>query len=106
MPAKRTLLVALALVPLAVLCAPVPGLGFAFVAAAGALLGAFLFDGLRYRAETFLEVERELPRSLSVGEAATIRLRVRNHASVPLEITVADGCGSGLGQKISDNNAG
>ncbi|MCP4871868.1 MAG: DUF58 domain-containing protein [Proteobacteria bacterium] len=94
------MLVALALVPLAVLCAPVPGLGFAFVAAAGALLGAFLFDGLRYRAETFLEVERELPRSLSVGEAATIRLRVRNHASVPLEITVADGCGSGLGPEV------
>ena len=97
MPARRTLVAALGLVPLAVLCAPVPATGFAFVGGAGVLLLLFLFDGLRYRAETFLEIERELPRTLSVGERAQVRLRVRNHASVPLELTIADGCAAALG---------
>jgi uncharacterized protein (DUF58 family) len=80
-----------------VLAAAVPAAAVLILAAAGLLLAAFLVDGLRHRAETFLSVEREIPRSLSVGELATIRLRLRNHGSVPLELTLADGCPPALG---------
>jgi len=91
---------ALALVPLAVLAAVVPAVSLAMVGAAGLLLLGFLADGLRHRSETFLSVERELPRSLSVGEPAVVRLRVRNHASVTLELTIADGCPATLGPAV------
>ncbi len=75
----------------------VPAAGLAILGAAAVLVFAFLLDGLRHRAERFVSVERELPRSLSVGEPAVIRLRFRNHGGVPLELSVADGCPAALG---------
>jgi len=92
LPSRRLMLAVLILVPLAVLAAPAPAVAFGVVGVTLLLVAGFAVDGLRHPGTGLLEVERELPRTLSVGEEATVLLKLRNCGEVPLLARIADGC--------------
>jgi uncharacterized protein (DUF58 family) len=92
LPSRRLMLAVVLLVPLAVLAAPVPVVALGVLSVVALLLAGFVIDGLRHPGPKLVEIERELPRALSVGEEASIRLRLRNCGDVPLLARVADGC--------------
>jgi uncharacterized protein (DUF58 family) len=91
-PAPRGLLFGAALLPVAIVASPVPGAAWAVLGAGAVLAGAVLRQGLRHPGAGAVSLERVLPRTLSVGEAATIRLRIRNRTAKPLSVRLADGC--------------
>jgi len=66
-------------------------------AVALSLLGVFFWQGLRGIRPEDVEVRRELPLALSVGERGEILLLVRNISGEPLHVRVADGCPAQLG---------
>lgn len=92
LPSRRLLLALLILVPLAVLAAPAPAIAFSVVGVTVVLLAGFVLDGLRHPGVGLLEIERELPRALSVGEEARVLLKIRNCGNVPVFARIADGC--------------
>ena len=96
-PTKQLIVGLLLFVPLAALAAGVPLLSWALVGLALSLLVGFVLDGLRRPPEGLVIVEREVPRTLSVGEPGEILLRLRNRAAHPLQVTLADGCPPLLG---------
>ena len=96
LPSRRLMLAVALLVPLAVLAAPAPAIAYGVVAVTGLLLAGFVLDGIRHPGVGLVEVERELPRALSVGEEASVLLRLRNCGDVPLTARVADGCSPSL----------
>lgn len=76
--------------------AAAPPAGWVALLGGLAVLGLVVLDGVRHPGADAVEVERELPRTLSVGEPGTVVLRVRNRLSAPLRIQIADGCPAAL----------
>ena len=95
-PAPRALLFGAALLPVAIVAAPVPAAAWVVLLAALGLAGLVLVQGLRHPGPNAISLERLLPRSLSVGEPAMVRLRVRNRTDQPLRLRLADGCPADL----------
>ncbi len=95
-PAPRGLLFAAALLPVAIVAAPVPAAAWVVLLAALGLAGLVIVQGLRHPGTEAVSVERLLPRALSVGEAATVRLRVRNRTGQAVSVHLADGCPADL----------
>jgi len=74
-----------------------PGGSLLVTSLTATLLGTFLWQGLRGARAEDIEVRRELPLALSVGEYGEIALLVRNRSGGPLHVQVADGCPVQLG---------
>ena len=95
-PAPRGLLFGAALLPVAIVAAPVPAAAWVVLLAAVGLCLVVIAQGLRHPGPDAVDVERLLPRSLSVGEVATIQLRVRNRTDRTVHLRLADGCPADL----------
>jgi len=54
------------------------------------LAGAAIFDAIRHRSYRKVQLERELPHSLSLGVHAKVTLNIKNPYYFPLEITLTD----------------
>lgn len=93
-PSRLTLTVVAVLLPLCVVTALAgPPLSFLAPVVAGAAVLALLFwDGLSGPAGSEIDIERELPRRLEVGESSEIRLALRNRGSRPWRVRIVDGC--------------
>jgi len=97
LPSRFLLYCLAALIPAAMLAATLPGAAVAVVVVSLALLAAFVVQGLRGPGNSALELRRELPLAMSVGESARITLHLRNRTATTLRVTVADGCPVALG---------
>lgn len=91
-PAPRGLLYGAALLPVAIVAAPLPSAAWVVLLCALGLALLVVVQGLRHPGDEVLEVERTLPRALSVGEPAQVAIRLRNRTAQPLTLRLADGC--------------
>jgi len=94
LPSPLALALVAGLLPLALLLGLLHAGAAAVLGVAALLLVLVVAQGLA--APPTIRVSRELPRQLSVGEPATVRLRVRNDSDQPVALRIADGCPSGL----------
>ena len=97
LPSRFFLLCLAGLVPAGIVASLWPGGTLLIQAVALSLLGVFFWQGLRGIRPEDVEVRRELPLALSVGERGEILLLVRNISGEPLHVRVADGCPAQLG---------
>jgi uncharacterized protein (DUF58 family) len=92
LPSRLLLLYLAGLVPVAMFAASWDWGQGLVVAVAAALLAGFFRHGIGGAGGADVEVCREMPLALSVGERADICLRVRNRSEKTLVVQVADGC--------------
>ncbi len=97
LPSRLLLLCLAGSVPVAMVASSWSGGSLVVTIVAATMLGIFLWQGLRGVRVEDVEVRRELPLALSVGERGEIVLQVRNRSGTPLHIRVADGCPVQLG---------
>ena len=92
LPSRLLLLCLAGLVPLSMWAAASAEATLLVAVAALALLGTFLWQGVFWLNPRDVEIERQLPLVLSVGERAEVLLKLRNRGSRSLAICLADGC--------------
>ncbi len=97
LPSRLLLLCLMALVPAVILAVALPGMIQVVVLVPCALVAVFLFQGFRVPPPDSLELRRELPLALSVGESARVILHLRNRSNRLVRVALADGCPVALG---------
>ncbi len=97
LPSRLLLLCLMALVPAAILAVALPGAIQIVALIPCVLVAVFLFQGLRVPPSDTLELRRELPLALSVGESGRVILHLRNRSNRLVRVAVADGCPVALG---------